>query len=191
MISYLFLGSFGLISLGLGSLLTSTEIASLATCLTQSSVSVILTLRKIRSADLSNGLGGRDVLDGEDGLDAGGVSLNLALGGEGLGGSSNVLGGGVELLVLAALAGEEDQAVLVLLETSNIGGKGLLRDVLAAVVDGDADCGSELAGNTSLLYSFVSFYWPIFKVCSILMWIINQLFLFQMKKMIDHQNKEF
>lgn len=52
---------------------------------------------------------------------------------------------------MAALAGEEDQAALVLLETGDVGGERFLRDVLAAGVNGDADCGSELAGDASLL----------------------------------------
>lgn len=134
----------------------------LAASLAQSSESILLALGDIGFADLSNGLGGSEVLDGEGGLDAGGVSVNRTLGGEGLGSSSNFFGRCVELLVLAALAGEEDQSALVLLETSDIGGKRFLGDILAAVVDGDADCGSELAGNASLLcikskYSFIYF----------------------------------
>lgn len=148
---YLFLGSLGLLSLGLGSLLTSTQVAGLAAGLTQSSVSGLLALGKIGAADLGDGVGDGSVLDGDGSRGVGGVSLNLALGGESLLGSSNVVGGRVELLVLAALAGEQDQAALVLLETGDVGGKGLLGDVLAAVVDRDADGGGELAGDASLL----------------------------------------
>jgi hypothetical protein len=53
--------------------------------------------------------------------------------------------------VLGALAGEDDQAFLVGLETGDVGGEGLLAEVLAAEIDGDTDSGSHKAGDTSLL----------------------------------------
>ena len=61
------------------------------------------------------------------------------------------LGLAVELLVLAGLAGEEDQAGLVCLQALDVGSEGFFRDVDTAGVDGDADCGSELAGDFRFL----------------------------------------
>lgn len=81
----------------------------------------------------------------------GGVSFNLALGGEGLLGSSDIVGRCIELLELAALAWEQDQAALVLLQAGDVGGKRFLGDILAAVVDRDADGDGELAGDAGFL----------------------------------------
>lgn len=87
-----------------------------------------------------------------DGLD-GGVGVHD---GEGGGGVGNGVGdglelvlGGVALLGLVALLGEEDQALLVGLEALDVGGQGLLGDVLAASIDGDTDGGGVLAGDAS------------------------------------------
>jgi hypothetical protein len=57
----------------------------------------------------------------------------------------------VELLVLARAAREEDQALAVGLEACDVVGEGFLGKVLAAVVDGDADCGGEFAGDAGFL----------------------------------------
>ena len=64
-------------------------------------------------------------------------------------GGLDVLSGSVTLLGLAVAAGEEDEALAVLLEALDIGLEGLLREVLAARVDGDTDGAGELAGNAS------------------------------------------
>ena len=77
--------------------------------------------------------------DGESGSDVGDP---LDLGDVGL---------GVTLLGGVGSAGEEDEAILVGLEAGDVGGKGLLGEVLATGVDGNADGGSEGAGDASLL----------------------------------------
>lgn len=84
-------------------------------------------------------------------MQVGGVAVGLGTSGEGLLGSLNLLRRRVELLELAALAREQDQARLVLLEASHVRSKRLLRDVSAAVVNGDADGGRQLARNAGLL----------------------------------------
>lgn len=149
-LSHLFLGSGGLISLGLGTLLADTAVAGLGAGLTQTTVGSLLTLGKSVTLDLGNGvlLGG--VGDGEGGTQAGGETLTLALGESGLD-SVDLLGGRVELLELTALAGEEDQTGLVVLETGDIVDQRLLGVVGAAVVNGDTDGRGELLGNASLL----------------------------------------
>jgi len=81
------------------------------------------------------GEAGGEGLDGEGGVDLG----------DGLG--LGEVGGGVALLGLAGLAGEEDQALLVGLEAGDVGGEALLGEVLAAAIDGDADGLGELAGD--------------------------------------------
>ena len=92
-----------------------------------------------------------DLLDGDvggsDGEDGGDVLGLVDLGDVGL---------GVTLLGSVALAGEEDQALLVGLEAGDVDGKRLLAEVLAAKVDGDANGGSLAAGDTSLLLHIVS-----------------------------------
>lgn len=123
---------------------------SLGARVTETTVSSLLTLRKRVTLDLSDSLSGGGVGDGESGTDAGGDTLTLAVGKGGLDGL-DVLGGGVELLELAGLAGEQDQAGLVVLEAGDVGDQGLLRVVGAAVVDGDTDGRGELLGNASLL----------------------------------------
>jgi hypothetical protein len=102
-----------------------------------------------------------DVLDGQD---SGGVGDGLALGG------LDVFDGSVTLLGLTVAAGEEDEAVPVLLEALDVGLEApnatsaldrlhfgrwdvyvLLREVLAARVDGDTNGAGKLAGNASSL----------------------------------------
>lgn len=91
-------------------------------------------------------LGLLDGLDGgvgvDDGEGGGGV-------GDGVGDGLELVLGGVALLGLVALLGEEDQALLVGLEALDVGGQGLLGDVLAASIDGNTDGRGVLAGDTS------------------------------------------
>lgn len=140
----LFLGSLSL-SLVLRTLLTGTGVARVAASLAESSVGTAL-----------NGSGHLALLDlldakvgGSDGEDGGDVAGLVDLGDVGL---------GVALLGSVALAGEENQALLVGLEAGDVDGERLLAEVLAAEVDGDADGGSLVAGDTSLLLDFVSKY---------------------------------
>ena len=63
------------------------------------------------------------------------------------------VGLGVALLGSVGAAGEQDELLLVGLQAADVDGKSLLAEVLAAVVDGDTDCGSETMGNASLLWS--------------------------------------
>jgi len=62
-----------------------------------------------------------------------------------------ILLAGIFFLVLAELAGEEDQAGTVSLEAGDVHGEGLDGEILSAGVNGDTDSGSELAGDTSFL----------------------------------------
>lgn len=124
--------------------------AGLGASVTKSAVDGALGLGEIGTLDLGDGVLLSGVGDGEGGVDVGNDTLTLALGKGGLD-SLDVLSGGVELLELTALAGEEDQAGLVVLETGNVGDQGLLGVVGAAVVNGDTDGGSELLGDTGLL----------------------------------------
>lgn len=112
--------------------------------LTETAVSSLLALGEGVTLDLSDGglKGGVD--DGEGSADVLGDTLT------GLGGL-DLLGGRVELLELTALAGEEDQAGLVVLQAGDVVNQGLLGVVGAAVVDRDTNGGSELLGDTGLL----------------------------------------
>lgn len=149
-LTHLFLGSGLVVSLDASALLASTLVAGLGASLTETAVGSLLTLGKSVTLDLGDGLGGSDVLDGEAGVNAGDDAVTLALGNGSLGGL-DVLGGRVELLELTALAGEEDEAGLVVLETGNVGDEGLLGVVGTAVVNRDTDGGSKLLGDTSFL----------------------------------------
>ena len=124
--------------------------AGFGASVTESAVDRDLGLGKVGTLDLGDGVLLSGVGDGEGGVDVGNDALTLALGKSGLD-SLDVLSGGVKLLELTALAGEEDQAGLVVLETGNVGNQGLLGVVGAAVVNGDTDGGSELLGDTGLL----------------------------------------
>ena len=59
---------------------------------------------------------------------------------------------GVEFLVLAGFAGEEDQAGLVGFEAGDVEREGFFVGRLAAGVDGDADRGGEFAGDVGFLW---------------------------------------
>lgn len=86
-----------------------------------------------------------------DGQDAGGGRDDVLA----LLGGLDVLGGSITALGLAIAAGEEDEALLVLLEALDVGLEALLGQVLAAGVNGDTDGDRELAGDASLC-GFVS-----------------------------------
>ena len=134
---------FLLLSLGLSgltsTLLTSTSVALVRTSDTQLAESTALDgSGHVRLANLLDGL-----VNGDDGEGSGGLGDGV------LSNGLDVLLGGVTLLGLVALLGEEDQAAGVGLEALDVGGEGLLRDVLAAGIDGDTDGGGILAGNTS------------------------------------------
>lgn len=88
---------------------------------------------------------------GEDATAGGGVDGEGSSNRPDLLGLGGNIGGGVTLLDLAGLAGEEDQLRLVLGKAGDVGLEGLDRGVAAAVVDGDADRESELAGDLGLL----------------------------------------
>ncbi len=66
-------------------------------------------------------------------------------------GFGHVLSRGVARFGRLRFLWEEDQAGFVGLQTLDVGGKGFLAEILAAGVDGDADCGSEFAGNAGFL----------------------------------------
>jgi len=60
--------------------------------------------------------------------------------------------GGIGLLGLVGLAGEDDEAGLVGLQALNVGSEALLREVLAAAIDGNTDGAGIVLGNTSGLF---------------------------------------
>lgn len=137
---YLFLRVGGLLSSGLGALLAHTNEAGVRAGLAESAVSV---------------LGGLDVRDSSllelDGVDDGESLAGVADDVLALLGGLDLLGGSVTLGLLAVAAGEEDETLPVLLEALDVGLEGLLAQVLTARVNGNADGGSELAGNASSL----------------------------------------
>jgi len=147
--SHLFLGG-GLLSLGLSPLLPDPDQTSLASGLAQPPVSSLLTLWHFVTLDLTDSFLAADVLDGQDSVEVSSVTLGLA-GREGSLGSINLLSGRVELLELAALAGEQNQASLVFLETGNVGGERLLGVVDATGINSNTDGWGELAGDTGFL----------------------------------------
>jgi len=69
--------------------------------------------------------------------------------------------GGVGLLGLVGLAGENDKAGLVLLQALDVDGERLLRQVLAAVINRDADGAGILLGDSSGLFRVSEFIAPI------------------------------
>lgn len=81
-------------------------------------------------------------VDGQDGGEALDAVLVRAL---------DVVLAAVEVLVLAGAAREEDQAGAVGLEARDVEGERLFGQVLAARVEGDADCGREFAGDAGFL----------------------------------------
>lgn len=145
-LTHLFLGGLLLLSLDAGTLLALAAVAGLGAGVTETAVSSLLTLGEGVTADLGDGGLESSVDDGEGSADLLGDTLT------GLGGL-DVLSGRVELLELTALAGEEDQAGLVVLQAGDVLNLGLQGVVGAAVVDRDTDGGSELLGDTGLLNS--------------------------------------
>lgn len=118
--------------------------AGLSAGVTETAVGSLLTLGEGVAADLGDsGLEG-GVDNGEGSADVLGDTLT------GLGGC-DLLSGRVELLELTALAGEEDQAGLVVLQAGDVVNQGLLGVVGAAVVNRDTNGDSELLGDTGLL----------------------------------------
>lgn len=75
--------------------------------------------------------------------DLGGGSVRL--------GSGDLLLGGITLLGLTKLAWEENKTGTVSLQAGNVGGKGLVGEVLSSWVDGDTDGWRKLAWDSSLL----------------------------------------
>ena len=149
--SCLFLGSSSLLSLDASTLLPDTLQTSLTAGVAEVSVGSLLTLGQAVTLDLGDCLLRSGVVDGEDRADVGGVALGLALGSESSLGGVDLVSRGIELLELAALAGEEDEAGLVVLETVNVGSERLLGVVDTAVVNGDTDGTGELNRDTSFL----------------------------------------
>ena len=86
-------------------------------------------------------------------LTIGQLDLAIVEVGADLAGGIDFVLGGVALLGLLGLAGEEHKALLVLLQTLDIGLERLLGQVLSAWVDGNADSGRQLAWDASLLSS--------------------------------------
>jgi hypothetical protein len=127
------LSSF-LLSLITGTLLTGTESASCGTGITQLLESVELLLFRL---DGTGFLTSNNLLNGKNG------TLKLR-------NTRDI--GGITVLGLTGLAGEDDQLSLVGLKTLNVKLKRFLRLVAATVVNGDTDGQGNLARDTSLLY---------------------------------------
>jgi hypothetical protein len=125
-----------ILSLGLGALLADADKAGFGAGVTELPVCVLggRVVAELALGDLG------DILDGQ----GDGGAADDVLGG--LGGL-DVLSRGVTLLGLAVAAGEEDEALPVLLEALDVGLEALLGEVLAARVDRDTDGACELAGN--------------------------------------------
>lgn len=147
----LLLRSSSLLSLRLGTLLARTDETSITASETQLAVGSLVALGHVVALDVGDGLLGEGVADGHSGGEVSGVAGGLAVSGEGSLGLVDLVGGGVELLELAALAGEEDETGLVVLQAGDVGDQRLLGVVVAAVVDGNADGGSQLLGDAGLL----------------------------------------
>lgn len=141
----LFLLGTLLVGLVLGPLLTDTHETSLGAGVTQLPVRILLALVVSNFALLESD----EVLDGKD--INGGLDGVLAL----LGGL-DILSRSITVLRLAIAAREEDEALLVFLEALHVGFEALLREVLAAGIDGDTNGGCELTGNASSLEKLAS-----------------------------------
>ena len=135
------------LGLGLGSLLPGTLVPGVGARESEFAESALLALGQVALLDLLEGVLEADAaVDGDRGRDLLG-DLALVLG------QLDVLGGAVELLVLAGLAGEQDQAGLVGLEARDVGRERFLVGVLAACVDRDTDGRGEFAGDAGFLFS--------------------------------------
>jgi hypothetical protein len=118
----LFLRSSSLVTLGLIPLLPDTKQPSFAPCLPQSPVGMLLTLGHLASFDL---LEMDPVGDGQGVTDATNVVFSLL----------DLRGRGVVLLVLADFSREEDETGVVSLETGDVDGERLGREVLSSMID--------------------------------------------------------
>ena len=138
----LFLRSVSFILLSLGPLLPLANQACLAARITELPVRRLLA-REVADLALLNCdlVGDREVLLAL--LDLALVSALLC--------RLHILGRSVTRLRRLDLAREEDETLLVLLQTCNVGLQRLLAQVLAAGVDGDTDGGRKLAGDTGFL----------------------------------------
>lgn len=94
-----------------------------------------------------DGLGQLGLLDLGNGRGDGGNGEGSARREDGVLNGLEVLLGGVGLLGLVGLLGEEDEAGGVSLQALNVGSEGLLGEVLAAGIDRDADGRGVLAGD--------------------------------------------
>jgi hypothetical protein len=144
----------GLLSLllGLGSLLPRAHVPRLSPQIPQLGVRRLLALGHVSLLHLAEAvLQAHPTVQRQGILDGLGDLAVLVAVGRLRAGELDVLLGRVEFLELAGLAGEEDEAGLVGLEALDVEGQGFFVGVLAARVDGDADCGSEFAGDTGFL----------------------------------------
>ena len=142
----LFLLALRLLRLGLGPLLPHADESRLAPDLPELLVRAALdVLRHLALFDLREAvLEAEAGVDGQDGGEALDAVLVRAL---------DVVLAAVEVFVLAGAAGEEDQARAVGLEAGDVEGERLFGQVLAARVEGDADCGGQFAGDAGFLRS--------------------------------------
>lgn len=134
----LFLLGSGLLLLSLLPLLPLALVPLVGASDPQGAESVLLLLGGVNGA-LGDGLSG-DSVDLEEVVDT-----------DDLGGLLDLLSGRVSLLGGLGVAGEDNELAPVLVQPGNVDLQRLDRGVLAAVVDGDTDGQSELAGDTSLL----------------------------------------
>lgn len=144
----LFLGRLRLVGLGLRPLFPHTHQPRIAPGITQPPVSPLLAFTHLTSLNLANCLLNGHVLDrhtpGQRSQDLLGRSILVCV---------DLLLRAVQLLMLSRNAREQDEAGAVSLEALDVGGEGLDGEVLSAMVDGDADGGSQFAGNSSLLFT--------------------------------------
>jgi hypothetical protein len=137
--SCLFLLGGSLLLSETNALLLLSLVALLGTGKTESAESALLLLGGLNLALANDTLCG-DGVDLEDGSDLADL-LGLL----------DLLSGRVSLLGGLGVTGEQDELALVLVQAGNVRLEGLDGGVLAAVVDGDTDSKSHLAGDLGLL----------------------------------------
>jgi hypothetical protein len=128
--SFLLLGLLPLLPLALVALVGASD--------PQSTESALLLLGRVDGALGDSGSG--NAIDLEEGVDTDNLLRLLEL-----------LGGRVTLLGGLGLAREHNELALVLVQAGNVLLQGFDRGVLAAVVDGNTDGQSDLAGDLGLL----------------------------------------
>ena len=129
---HLFLSRSILIRLLLCPLLPLSPVSRLTSGISELSVGAALNrLGHVALADLLNSSVGVD--NGQTLLEARDCLL----------GAGNLLFGSITLLGLSNLAGKEDEAGTVFLETGDVGGEGFGGEVLAAMVDRDTNRGGQ------------------------------------------------